>query len=188
MKTKKIINFSIMLFLITVLFLVSLTGCGQNTNNSNNVSSQENQVVSSPDNSNEIQVNLGSYVVQPDEKILDDITDIMGDEDITFSENNKFDAYIGFGNYVSGTYSLSDSNTINCTITSFIGEYSPEQKVDGSMTFKIIDDSTIELVNVSTTTKVQTTNLTDSGWVLSGEYKDLSLRPFEKGIKFVLSK
>lgn len=188
MKTKKIINFSIILLLITVLFLVSLTGCGQNNNGNTNTSVQENQVVSSPDNSNEIKLKLGSYVVQPDEKILGDITDIMGDEDITFSENNKFDAYIGFGNNVSGTYSISDPNTINCTITSFVGEYSPEQKVDGSMTFKIIDDSTIELVNASTTTKVQTTNLTDSGWVLSGEYKDLSLRPFEKGIKFVLSK
>ncbi len=185
MKTKKIIDFSIMLFLITVLFLVSLTGCGQNTNNSNNVSSQENQVVSSPDNSNEIQVNLGSYVVQPDEKILGDITDIMGDEDITFSENNKFDAYIGFGNGISGTYTISD-NKINCTADTFYSEYGPTQKISASISFKINSDSEIEVIDTTESFKINLVDIPNNS--LMDETKDMFFRPFEKGIKFVLSK
>lgn len=184
MKTKKIINFSIMLFLITVLFLASLTGCGQNNNDNNNASAQENQVVSSPDNSNEIEVNLGSYVVQPDEKILGDITDIMGDEDITFLKNNKFDAYIGFGNGISGTYTIS-GNKIDCTADTFYSEYGPNQKISASISFKINSDSEIEVIDTTESFKINLVDIPNNS--LMDETKDMSLRPFEKGIKFVLS-
>lgn len=185
MKTKKIISFSIMLFLITALFLVSLTGCGQNNNDNNNASAQENQVTSSSGNSNETEVNLGSYVVQPDEKILGDITDIMGDEDITFSENNKFDAYIGFGNGISGTYTVSDSK-VDCVADTFYSEYGPNQKINASISFKINNDSEIEVINTTETFKINLVDIPNNS--LMDETKDMFLRPFEKGIKFVLSK
>lgn len=185
MRAKKIINFSIMLFLITVLFLVSLTGCAQNNSNNNIDSAQESQVASSPDNSNEIEVNLGSYVVQPDEKILGDITDIMGDEDITFSENNKFDAYIGFGNGISGTYTIYDDK-INCTADTFYSEYGPNQKISASISFKINNDSEIEVIDTSESFKINLVDIPNNS--LMDDTKDMFLRPFEKGIKFVLSK
>lgn len=185
MRAKKIINFSIMLFLITVLFLVSLTGCGQNNSSNNTASVQENQVVTSPDNSNKIEVNLGSYIVQPDEKILGDITDIMGDEDITLSEDNKFNAYIGFGNGISGTYTISD-NKIDCTADTFYSEYGPNQKINASISFKINSDSEIEVIDTTESFEINLVDIPNNS--LMDETKDMFLRPFEKGIKFILSK
>lgn len=151
----------------------------------NNIASEN----SNENNSHEdlLNIKLGSYVVKPDKNILGDISDISGEENIKFSENNKFSAYIGFGNGFSGTYNISEQNIINCNITTFVGEYGPDQKVTGSLTFKINDASTIEVVDASESIKIQISNLTDNGWTLSDEYKDLSLIPFVKGIKFIIS-
>lgn len=145
--------------------------------------------IASENNAHESLVNikLGSYVVKPDKNILGDISDISGEENITFSEDNKFSAYIGFGNTVAGNYTITDENIINCTIDTFVGEYSPEQKTSGNITLKIIDDSTVEVIDVSESVDIRMSELTNDSWSLTDEHKDIGLRPFEKGVKFVFS-
>ena len=179
MKNRIIINLNIIIITIA-LFLLSLTGC--------NIETKNDEVVNvTNDTSSELNLPLGSYVVQPDEEILGDIFDIVGDEDITFLEDNKFSAYIGFGNSVAGNYKITDENIINCTIDTFVGEYSPEQKTSGNITLKIIDDSTIEVIDVSESVDIRMSEFTNDSWNLTNEHKDIGLRPFEKGIKFVFS-
>ena len=139
--------------------------------------------------SSEAKIKLGTYNIQIDKSIIDEDSYIgANDENIEFSDDNKFEAYIGEGAIIAGKYSISD-NIVNCTIETFESEYTPEQKVTGRISFKIVDDSTIEIASVSETIKIETGTLDENGkWVLSGEYKDLYLSPFVEGIKFVLSK
>lgn len=188
MKNKKITNLRIVMYIITIvaLFLVTLTGCEQKTNDNTNNPTEENQITTSLDNSNKNELNLilGNYTVQPDEKILGDILDIMGDEGITFLEGNEFDAYIGFGNGISGTYTISDSK-IDCVADTFYSEYGPNQKINASMSFKINSDSEIEVIDTTESFEINLVDIPNNS--LMDETKDMFLRPFEKGIKFVLS-
>lgn len=177
MKTKRIINLlSITMF--TVLFLVTLTGCEQknvkNTETNNNTVSQE-----------KTNFTTGKYYIQVDKSILDDTEGITEDESIEFLEGNTFNAYTGFGNGISGTYTVSD-NKIDCIADSFHSEYGPNQKINASMSFKINSKSEIELVNTSETYQIKIVDIPNN--TLTNETKDMSLWPFVKGIKFILSK
>lgn len=182
MKIKKIINLSIIISIIA-LFFVTLTGCDQNSDQN---SAKSDEIINSTNNDlSEEKLNLGNYIVQPDEEILGDTLDIVGDEGITFSEDNKFDAYIGFGNGISGTYTISD-NRIDCIADTFYSEYGPNQKINASLSFKINSDSEIEIIDTTESFEINLVDIPNNS--LMDETKDMFLRPFEKGIKFVLSK
>ena len=120
-------------------------------------------------------------------------TDLLGedssasDETIEFLDENKFRAYVGWGNNVFGTYTITN-NTINCTITSFSGEYSPEQKTNAQITFEVVDNSTIKILSASKTYKVKISTLIDGSWTLTDQDKDMFLTPFIQGIEFNLEK
>jgi hypothetical protein len=125
---------------------------------------------------------LGTYMIQPDESIYKSEFE-YNECNIKFSENNEFEAYIGEGVNISGTYSVSDS-TVNCTITTEEGEYGGEQDVTGKIVFEIVDDTTIQITDVSETIKIK---ILGEDLTLSDEYKDYYLAPFVKEMKFVNS-
>lgn len=177
MKSKKIINLlSIIAFV--VLFLVILTGCEQKNVKDN----ETNNITVSKEKTN---FTMGEYSIQVDKSILDDAEGIAGDEAIEFLEGNIFNAYTGFGNAISGTYTVSD-NKIDCIADKFHSEYGPNQKINASMSFKINSKSEIELINTSETYEIKIVDIPNN--TLTDETKDMSLWPFVKGIKFILSK
>lgn len=177
MKTKRIINL-LLITMFTVLFLVTLTGCEQknvkNTETNNNTVSQE-----------KTNFTIGEYSIQVDKSILDDTEDTAGDGAIEFLEDNTFNAYMGFGNGILGTYTVSD-NKIDCIADTSYGEYGPNQKINASMSFKINSKSEIELIDTSETYQIKIVDIPNN--TLTNETKDMYLWPFVKGIKFILSK
>lgn len=179
MKQKKIINLSI-IFVIIALFLVTLTGCEQKN-------SETNEITNNTDYSSEEKTNFttGEYDIQVDKSILDDVEGTAGDEAIEFLGDNKFNAYTGFGNGISGTYTVLD-NRIDCIADTFYSEYGPNQKINASMSFKINNKSEIELIDTSETYEIKIVDIPNN--TLTNETKDMSLWPFVKGIKFILSK
>ena len=132
---------------------------------------------------------IGNYKIQPDRNLLDsgyfEMAD-YGDEMISFLDNGRFEAYLGWGNRISGNYEVTD-DTINCIIVKYDGEYSPEQDTKGKIVFKIIDSKTLEIIEASESCKVRSTEMTDKGWAVIIEEKDQMLYPFIKGIKFMNS-
>jgi len=128
-----------------------------------------------------------SYIIEVNKDLLGEET-LAGDETIKFLNDNTFSAYKGWGNSIHGTYSIND-NIINCIITSSSGEYSPKQKTYAKLSFKILDNATLEIIEASETYKIKTTMLSDDGnWILTDEDKNMTLSPFIKGIKFHLEK
>lgn len=182
MKSKKIINLCMIVLLFTVfsLSLVTLTGCEQKNIKGNEINN--NTDYSSKEKAN---FTMGEYYIQVDKSILDDAEGIAEDEAIEFLEGNTFNAYTGFGNAISGTYTVSD-NKIDCIADTFHSEYGPNQKINASMSFKINSKSEIELINTSETYEIKIVDIPNN--TLTDETKDMSLWPFVKGIKFILSK
>ncbi len=82
------------------------------------------------------------------------------DADIFFLKDGSFSAYMTFGNYLSGKYELVNNQYI-CTISEFVGEYSPVQKTSGKIVFEIIDDSTLKVLESSNSCMLKTTKVTD---------------------------
>ena len=94
---------------------------------------------------------------------------------------------MNFGNYIQGTYTVSN-NIINCILTSASGEYSPAQEVSGKISFKINNNSEIEIIDIPESYKIRTTELSENGWILTDETKDMEFWPLIKGIKYVSDK
>lgn len=137
------------------------------------------------DNSSLNQIKLGKYYIQSSETPLDEGVD-TSDCNISFLENNKFEAYIGWGHSISGTYSISDNNIIKCLINSFKGELSPEQNTYAEISFKINDNTEIEVINASETYNIKVTSIDNDGnTIITNEDKEMLLS-IKKGIKFVL--
>lgn len=182
MKAKKIINLCMIILLFTVLSLslVTLTGCEQK-----NI--KGNEINNNIDYSSEEKTNftMGEYYIQVDKSILDVAEGIAEDEAIEFLGDNTFNAYTGFGNAISGTYTVSDDK-IDCIADTFHSEYGPNQKINASMSFKINSKSEIELIGTSETYEIKIVDIPNN--TLTNETKDMSLWPFVKGIKFILSK
>lgn len=185
MKIKKIINLSMMIFIIIALFLVTLTGCNQNSDQD---SAKNNEIINSTDNdSSEENLNFttGDYYIQIDTSILKETDGVVGDESIEFLDNNTFNAYTGFGNGISGTYTISN-NKIDCIADTFYSEYGPNQEINALLSFKINSESEIEIINTSESYEINIVDIPNNS--LTDETKDMSLWPFVKGIKFSLSK
>ena len=177
MKSKKIINL-LSTIAFVILFLVTLTGCEQKNVKDN----ETNNTTVSKEKAN---FTMGEYSIQIDKSILDDTEGIAEDESIEFLEGNTFNAYTGFGNCISGTYTVSDSK-IDCIANTFHSEYGPNQEINASMSFKINNKSEIELIGTSETYQIKIVDIPNN--TLTNETKDMSLWPFVKGIKFILSK
>jgi len=149
-----------------------------NTNNSN-----ENN------NDNTIEFEPATYKIQFDASLLEDISEPYGNEltewdhEISFLENNTFSIYMSWGHSIKGTYTVSN-DIINCIITSAVGEYSPEQETTGKISFKIINNSEIEIIDVPETYTIKVSEITDSGWVLTDETTEMRFWPLVEGIKF----
>ena len=173
MKSKKLINFTVLsaVFIISALLISCLAGCTKNSSQ-NNLSTKENIF------------NIGSYNIQIDDSILVQ-EGAEGDESIEFSGNNTFNAYLGFGNSISGSYTISN-NEINCIADTFYSEYGPNQKITASLTFKINSDSEIEIINTSEKYEIKVVDILNNS--LTDETKDMSFWPYVAGIKFNLSK
>lgn len=164
------------------------------TNSASNIAISNTNTGISNNGSAENSFKSGNYHIQFDEELLGEEFESSGDEikgcdyEISFLENNEFTAYMNFGNNISGSYSISNNNIITCTANNFYGEYSPEQEISTTISFKINSNSEIEIVNVPESYKIKTADLNDSGeWALTDEDKDMYLWPLVKGIKFVLS-
>ena len=109
------------------------------------------------------------------------------DHEVSFLEDNTFSIYMSWGNSIKGTYTVSN-DIINCIITSAVGEYSPEQETTGKISFKIINNSEIEIIDVPETYTIKVSEITDSGWVLTDETTEMRFWPLVEGIKFVSDK
>lgn len=142
---------------------------------------------------NIIEFKPAEYVIQFNADLLGEEFESAGNEikgesyTISFLNNNKFNIYMGFGFSVQGTYAVSN-NIINCILTSASGEYSPTQEIEGKISFKIISDSEIEIIDIPKSYKIRTSEISDSGWVLTDETKELEFWPLVKGIKYVSNK
>ena len=110
-----------------------------------------------------------------------------GSYTISFLDNNKFNIYMEFGNSVQGTYTISN-NIINCILTSASGEYSPTQEIEGKISFKIISDSEIEIIDIPEFYTIRTSETSNAGWVLTDETKEMEFWPLVEGIKYVYNK
>lgn len=127
------------------------------------------------------------YLINLDKDILG--KDILLSDDcyISLKDNGKFFIYLSWGIGVSGTYEKINK-TINCTIDTAVCEHLPDQKTSGKISFKIIDDSTIEVTNASESFKTKGGEYDEETgeYILSGEDGTLLLYPFIKGAKFTL--
>lgn len=79
-------------------------------------------------------------------------------------------------------------NIINCIVTSARGEYSPLQKIEGKISFKINSDSEIEITDIPESYTIRISSTSAEGWVLTDETKEMGFWPLVKGIKFVSNK
>ena len=194
MEEKKIkisLGTAICLFLIFILIiaLICMYYFGIYKNKENNT---VNEIQTKEENSEIQNTTISSknqakkYIIQPDKNILDEPyfeINEYGDEYIVFNNDGTFKAYIGWGNNIEGTYETKN-DTINCTANIFSGEYGPDQKINASISFKTIDDSTIEVVKADKSCKIKIVDIINN--TLTDEEKEYSLSPFVKGIKFNL--
>lgn len=179
MKNIKKISLILALSIILSLLSLLLTGCDKNNYNSNMITNNIDEVGESKS-----YFTVGEYSIQVDNSILKE-DDPVGDESIEFLDNNKFNSYIGFGNGISGTYTVSN-NEINCTADTFYSEYGPQQKINASIYFKINSDSEIEIIDTTESYKIKVVDILNN--TLTDETKDMSLWPFINGVKFILTK
>jgi hypothetical protein len=168
----------LVLILVILLALVYYFGFVVNKNKSNN---------------NISEFKPSNYIIQFNSNILGEKFNEVGNEtkdcnyEISFLDNNKFTIYMNFGNYIQGTYTVSN-NIINCILTSASGEYSPAQEVSGKISFKINNNSEIEIIDIPESYKIRTTELSENGWILTDETKEMEFWPLIKGIKYVSDK
>lgn len=154
-----------------------------------NITSNSVNTVNSPENS--IEFKLGTYQIQFNEDLLGEEFKSSGNEikgcnyEISFYENNKFSINLGFGHRATGFYAISD-NIITCNIDTVEGEYGPSQRTKASISFKINSNSEIEIINASESYEIKVVDIPNNS--LTDEFKDMSLWPLVKGIKYVLSK
>lgn len=190
----------IILILIFALIAVYYFGFVANKdivdNPNNNISdttlNNSNENISANISSNStIEFKPSKYAIQFNADLLGEEFEQAGNEikgcdyEISFLENNKFIAYMNFGNSIEGTYSVSDDNKINCILTSASGEYSPKQKINEKISFKINSDSEIEIIEVPEFYTIKTSKTTESGEVLTDETKEMGFWPLVEGIKFI---
>ena len=127
---------------------------------------------------------IGTYIIQPDKNILKasyyETADI-GDEGIEFKENGKFGAYLGWGMSISGNYELKN-DVLSCIANTFSADNMPDQTINATIEFKIIDETCIEIIETSGSFKMRSGNLENN--TLTDQINDMSLHPFVKGIKF----
>lgn len=161
-----------------------------NINNStdNNIDDNVNSNIDNTINNNITnttpQLSLDPYIVNMDGDMLNQF-ESLSDSYIEFLADNKFSLYY-YGSVINGTYTISDGTIINCICQNFQDNYI-NQKIDATITFKVIDNSTITVTNSSKTYRIETWDYDydNNEVVLSGKYKDMSLFPFTKGISFV---
>lgn len=125
------------------------------------------------------------YMIQPNRELLEKEYfeyATYGDEQIVFYENGTFSAYLGWGMNISGTYN-KENNNIYCDANKFFADNMPDQTITASIYFKIIDESTIEIINTSKEFIIRPGDLINN--TLTNEEKEMSLHPFVKGIKFL---
>ena len=129
---------------------------------------------------------FGEYEVQYDSKDEEEyLNNGYGRESIEFKENNKFDANLGFGTGLSGTYKV-ENDIINCSVDTFIdGTSEIQEKTSAKFSLKMINDSLLEVVDASESYRIKTIDY--STLKLNEEEKDMTLFPIEKGIKFKYS-
>lgn len=162
-----------------------------NVNNSNkNLSNVNNSNVSTD---NKTQFKTGTYIIQFDANLLGEEYETAGNEikgcdyEFSFLDNNEFSAYMNWGNSIYGSYTVSN-NIINCIITSTSGDNAATQKIEGKISFKINSDSEIEITDITESYTIRVSDISDEGWVLTDETKEMSFWPLVKGIKFVSNK
>lgn len=122
-----------------------------------------------------VKLSFGTYVIEPG------VSEFGGDEEVTLNEDNTFEIYTGFGNSISGTYSIS-RDKIECKATTFYGVYSPEQEIKAKIIFEIKDENSIQIIETSETYEIETYDVV-TGEPL-GERKEMYLSPLDEGVTF----
>lgn len=179
-----IVYLLIIILLIGILGIACYFGFTSNKDSSqNNNVNGENKVESIADT----EFKPATYVIQFDEDLLGEEFKLAGNEikdceyAVSFLDNNKFNIDTGFGNSVQGTYSV-DGNVINCILTTSDGENSTIQPIDGEISFRINNDSELEIIDVP---EFYTIKIDMDG---EKESKEMTLWPLVKGIKYVVEK
>lgn len=174
----------IILVLLVSLGVVYYLGFVKDDNTNNMLADEETTEINE-NKTGTNQMKLGKHYIQSNETPLDDELNTI-DCDISFLENNKFNAYIGWGNSVSGTYTIIVNNIVKCLINSAKGEYSPEQDTYAEISFKINSNSEIEVIGASETYMIKLTDLDENGnYIITNEDKKMPLE-ITKGIKYIL--
>lgn len=105
---------------------------------------------------------------------------------ISFAENGNFSLDLGFSSTVYGVWAAEGEEVI-CTVNSYTSEYSPEQDTAAELTFKVVSQSELEVSAVSQGFTIYTTELTENGYELTSEQKELEFWPIVKGIKYKIA-
>lgn len=135
-------------------------------------------------NENKINFSLGTYKMEENRYIYDpDLGDYGAN--ITFAKNNEFKASLTWGGTIEGTYEVID-NGIKCTFTKFVSEYETSQKVEGSISFEIIEDDIIKIAKASESIEIYVIDIVNKE--LTDETKELYIEPYIKGMEFRLDK
>lgn len=182
------------IYLVIIIILLGALGAmyyfgfinnKEKTNQTNNVS-VENKTEDTEDTNTEFKP--ATYVIQFDENLLGEEFKLAGGEikdckyEITFLEDSKFDINTGFGNSVQGTYSV-DNNIINCKLISSNGENLSKNSINEEISFKINNDSELEIINISDVYTIKVRDMNGKE-----ESKEMTLWPLVKGIKYIIEK
>lgn len=175
----------LIVFIILILCSILLVGCGNSNTNSDVTDTSNTTSKSSEKASIKSKLVLGKYSIDANQEIIENG---FGDEYIIFSEDNSFEAYLGWGSMLFGTYTISDNGIIKCLGKSHRSDYTDLQDVNVLIEFKSQDILTLEIVNSSDKYTIETSVLDESGkWVPSGETKEMLLYPYEVGNTFTLN-
>lgn len=183
------------LLLSILICAVLLTGCNiklpflqkeSHKEDEDNTNSITNQLIKEVENTKESLDDFfdESFVIAIDEAPENGSEEIL-DSFIDFDADGSFNAYLGFGNTIFGSYTIKN-NIITCNATTYANDYSPVQEISASFTLKK-DNAILKVISSSSTYRVKTTNMNENGdWVFDGEEKDLYLTSFTPGYTYTL--
>ena len=126
---------------------------------------------------------LGTYSPADTEKLSAVAEYDVTDEEFNFEfkDDGKFSAYLSFGHSIAGDYEVKGGK-IHCNVISAKGEYVIDQATSAKIVFKIADEKTLEIEEISKSYPVLVEELIDGLWYTSDESKEMPLSPLEKGV------
>ena len=168
------------------------------TNNNtveNNISKEVDNSFNDKDIEEKIEIKLGTYRISNYSIEVDPQTPEMflEDEYIKFLDNNEFEAYMGWGDFIYGHYATLKDGTIKCNLETWNSDfmYPNQDKIIDTpvIVFKSKKNNTIEVIEASSgyEGRILVSN-GNNEYFMSNETNIFSIFPFEPSATFVLDK